>query len=110
MRAGLAELISSGLASAPSSRRMDNNRDDLLNIVRDHDPELRPKDAFELPNWFPQQRQWVEDPAGSDSVVYNYPLLLRISGPLNVIALQQSLQEIVRRHEVLHSVFRVIDG
>jgi thioesterase domain-containing protein/acyl carrier protein len=62
-----------------------------------------------VPTWFAQQKKWFEDPAGSDSPVYNYPLLLRIRGPLNEGALQQSLQEIVRRHGVLRSIFRIMD-
>ena len=39
-----------------------------------------------------------------------FPLLADIAGPLNVDALQRSLDAIVRRHEVLRSGFRAING
>jgi thioesterase domain-containing protein/acyl carrier protein len=101
--------MAGGPASIQSDRKLPDNRDGLLRAVRDRHPELQPEDAFVVPAWFAQQKKWLEDPAGSHSAVYNYPLLLRIHGPLNIDALQQSLQEIVRRHAVLRSVFRIMD-
>jgi acyl transferase domain-containing protein/thioesterase domain-containing protein/acyl carrier protein len=80
---------------------------DLLELIRKENPELLAENAFVLPRWFIQQTTWLEDPSNSDSAVYNYPLLLRIRGPLQEKALQQSLHEIVRRHETLRSVFRM---
>jgi thioesterase domain-containing protein/acyl carrier protein len=86
-----------------------DNPEELIRIVREQNPELQPEDAFVVPIWFAGQERWLVDPAKSDSAVYNCPLLLRIRGPLNVGALQQSLCAIVRRHGVLRSVFRIID-
>jgi thioesterase domain-containing protein len=83
---------------------------ELLFQLRKESPELLLEDAFVVPSWFVQQTRWLEDPSNSDSAVYNYPLLFRIRGPLEEGALQQSLDEIVRRHEVLRSVFRVREG
>jgi thioesterase domain-containing protein/acyl carrier protein len=83
---------------------------ELLVWLQNKSPELLAEDAFVVPLWFLQQGTWLEDPANSDSSVYNYPLLLRIRGPLKQDILQQSLQEIVRRHEVLRSVFRNVNG
>src|SRR6266478_7453508 len=82
------------------------NPNDLLVWLQRESPELLAEDAFVVPLWFFQQRMWLEDPSNSDSRVYNYPLLLRIRGSLKPDILQQSLQQIVRRHEVLRSVFR----
>jgi thioesterase domain-containing protein/acyl carrier protein len=96
--------------SAPASLRLPESREELLEAVRKQNPELQAEDAFVVPTWFVRQKKWFEDPAGSESAVYNYPLLLRIRGPLNEGALQQSLQEIVRRHGPLRSVFRIMDG
>ena len=78
--------------------------------LRNESPGLLLEDAFVVPSWFIQQARWLEDPSNSDSAVYNYPLLFRIRGPLDEGALQQSLHEIVRRHGVLRSVFRMRDG
>ena len=41
---------------------------------------------------------------------YNLPAAWRLDGPLSVPALEQALQEIVRRHEVLRTRFAVVDG
>ena len=83
---------------------------ELLFQLRNENPGLLLEDAFVVPCWFVQQTRWLGDPSNSDSAVYNYPLLFRIRGPLDEGALQQSLQEIVRRHGVFRSVFRMRDG
>jgi hypothetical protein len=83
---------------------------ELLIRLRNGSPGLLLEDAFVAPSWFVQQASWLEDPSNSDSAVYNYPLLFRIRGPLDEGALQQSLNEIVRRHGVLRSVFRIRCG
>jgi thioesterase domain-containing protein len=82
----------------------------LLFQLQNENPGLLLEDAFVVPSWFVQQTTWLEDPSNSDNAVYNYPLLFRIRGPLDVGALQQSLQEIVRRHGVFRSVFRMRDA
>jgi thioesterase domain-containing protein/acyl carrier protein len=81
----------------------------LLERIQIENPGLQVEDAFVVPAWFTQQKTWLEQPMSSDNALYNYPLLLRIRGPLNVAALQCSLQEIVRRQGALRSVFRVVD-
>jgi thioesterase domain-containing protein len=68
------------------------------------------QDTQVYPRWFCEQRHWVEDPLHSDSAVYNFPLSLRIEGRLDHQALHRTLNEIVRRHEILRSVFLVVDG
>src|SRR5438876_6214116 len=83
---------------------------ELLFQLQNESPGLLLQDAFVVPSWFVQQTTWLEDPSNSDSAVYNYPLLFRIRGPLDEGALQKSLQEIVRRHGVFRSVFRMRNG
>ncbi|MCL4201942.1 MAG: amino acid adenylation domain-containing protein [Pirellulaceae bacterium] len=63
-----------------------------------------------LPLSFAQQRLWFVDRLTSNLAAYNIPLAIRLSGVLNIAALEQSLQEIVRRHEVLRTVFETVDG
>src|SRR5438128_974803 len=86
------------------------NPNELLIWLQKKSPELLAEDAFVVPLWFFQQGTWLEDPSNSDSRVYNYPLVLRIRGSLKEDTLQKSLQEIVRRHKVLRSVFRRVNG
>jgi amino acid adenylation domain-containing protein len=64
----------------------------------------------ELPLSFAQQRLWFIDQLEPGSSVYNFPAAVRLKGPLNVVALTQSLNEIVRRHEALRTTFAVVDG
>jgi hypothetical protein len=64
-------------------------------------------ETFPVPQWFAQQNSWVQDPQNSDSAVYNYPLRLSIRGPLDSNALEKSLDELIRRHASLRSIFRV---
>jgi amino acid adenylation domain-containing protein len=59
---------------------------------------------------FAQERLWFLEQLEPDSVVYNVCRASRLIGDLNIPALEASLSEIVRRHEVLRSAIRVIDG
>ncbi|MBV9774092.1 MAG: AMP-binding protein, partial [Gemmatimonadetes bacterium] len=63
-----------------------------------------------LPLSFAQQRLWFLDQMEPGSAAYNMPAALRIRGVLDAEALRRSLEEVVRRHEALRTVFRVVDG
>ena len=52
-----------------------------------------------------QQRLWFIHQFNPTSAVYNMPKVLRLQGQLNLPALQQALNQIVERHEVLRTVF-----
>lgn len=97
--------------SANLRSELPEDREGLLQVVRAAFPDLQAaEDAFEVPTWFSRQKQWVEDPVNSETVVYNFPLMLRIRGPLDPDALRGGLQQIVRRHGVFRSVFRIVEG
>jgi thioesterase domain-containing protein/acyl carrier protein len=72
--------------------------------------ECSPEAIFVPPAWYFEQDLWVQDAMAPGNVTHNYPLPMRIRGPLNHEALEQSLQEILRRHSVLFSIFRIVDG
>ncbi|MGH7824577.1 MAG: amino acid adenylation domain-containing protein [Candidatus Binatia bacterium] len=63
-----------------------------------------------LPTSFSQQRLWFLDQLEPNSSVYNVSRGMRLTGRLNVNALEQSLNEIVRRHEALRTSFSVAKG
>ena len=67
-------------------------------------PPLLPlADRSRLPLSFAQQRLWFLDQLEPGSTAYNMPIALRLRGPLDVAALEQSFSEVVRRHEVLRT-------
>ena len=70
-------------------------------------PALR-EGAFQLS--FAQERLWFIERMNPGNIAYNMPGALRIKGPLNVAALQAALSEIVRRHEVLRTVYVDLSG
>jgi amino acid adenylation domain-containing protein len=59
---------------------------------------------------FGQQRLWLLDQLEPGNPAYNMQVALRCSGPLNAGALEESLSEIRRRHEVLRTTFPASDG
>src|SRR6185437_12912839 len=52
-----------------------------------------------------QQRLWLIQHLEPESTAYNVYNVTRLRGPLNVLALEQTLSEIVRRHEILRTTF-----
>ncbi|MEA5602484.1 amino acid adenylation domain-containing protein [Nostoc sp. UHCC 0252] len=58
-----------------------------------------------LPLSFAQQRLWFIDQLQPNSNFYNLPAALHIKGLLNITALENTLNEVVRRHEVLRTTF-----
>ncbi|NEQ62991.1 MAG: non-ribosomal peptide synthetase, partial [Moorea sp. SIO4A1] len=63
-----------------------------------------------LPLSFAQERLWFINQLEGSTVAYNSPGVLRISGNLNLNALEQALSDIVRRHEVLRTSFQTVNG
>jgi len=62
-----------------------------------------------MPLSFGQQRLWFLDQLEPGGLAYNMPAAVRLRGALDGDALAWSLGEVVRRHEVLRTVFR-LDG
>src|SRR6185312_10266793 len=52
-----------------------------------------------------QQRLWLHEQVLAGQPAYHMLLTLRLEGPLHLDALQQSLNEIIQRHEVLRTTF-----
>ncbi|WP_442935957.1 non-ribosomal peptide synthase/polyketide synthase [Nostoc sp.] len=73
-------------------------------------PILRRAENAELRLSFAQQRLWFLDQLEPNSAIYNIPTALRLLGNLNQAALEQSLIEIIHRHEALRTNFIAVDG
>ncbi|MBW4454435.1 MAG: amino acid adenylation domain-containing protein [Nostoc indistinguendum CM1-VF10] len=63
-----------------------------------------------LPLSFAQQRLWFFDQFEPGSSSYNLPRTIRLQGKLNIDALSASLNEIIKRHEILRTSFAISDG
>ncbi len=63
-----------------------------------------------IPLSFSQQRLWFIDQLYRGSSFFNIPIAFHLKGLLNIKALQQSLNEILRRHEVWRTNFVLING
>ncbi|MFL6292884.1 MAG: amino acid adenylation domain-containing protein [Thermoanaerobaculia bacterium] len=64
-----------------------------------------------IPLSFPQERVWFLDQlSAGGNIAYNFNVTLWFRGPLDVDALHRTLEEIVRRHEVLRTSFPAVDG
>jgi amino acid adenylation domain-containing protein len=68
------------------------------------------EEVFVFPASFAQQRLWFLDQLIPGNAIYNVPTVIRLTGSLNLTALEQTFNEIVRRHETLRTTFVVLDG
>jgi amino acid adenylation domain-containing protein len=93
--AGLAESIEAAGRTGP-----DRVAPPILPVPRNGDLALS----------FAQQRLWFFDQLAPGLPVYNIPAAVRLKGPFNLAALEQSLNEIVKRHESLRTTFGKVDG
>jgi len=103
----LAERVA---ALSPEKRelllqQLNKNRDASQTRIK---PQSRESNAFPLS--FAQQRLWFLNQFEPDSASYNLPRAVRLTGSLNLAALEQSFNEIIRRHEVLRTTFAYADG
>jgi amino acid adenylation domain-containing protein len=59
---------------------------------------------------FAQQRLWFIDQLTPGTALYNIPAVVRMTGVLDVSALERSIAEVVRRHEILRTSFGASDA
>jgi amino acid adenylation domain-containing protein len=86
-------LREEGVGSAPPSERI----------------ERRPAGEA-TPLSFAQERMWFLDRLQPFSPVYNIPMVVPFTSPIDVEVLKRSLNEIVRRHESLRTTFVLRNG
>lgn len=63
-----------------------------------------------FPLSFEQERMWFLDQLEAGNPAYNIRGAIQITGLINADILEQSINEIIRRHEILRTTFDVIDG
>ncbi|WP_178378205.1 condensation domain-containing protein [Chroogloeocystis siderophila] len=74
-------------------------------------PPLQPvSHRSSLPLSFSQERLWLIEHLESGSSAYNIPFAFRITGSLKASALEQSLNAVIRSHEILRTNFALVEG
>jgi amino acid adenylation domain-containing protein len=63
-----------------------------------------------LPLSYPQEAVWFFQHLKPDMRSYNFQAAVHVTGPLDLEALERTLTEIVRRHEIFRTTFPSIDG
>jgi amino acid adenylation domain-containing protein len=93
--AGLSETIEAALQSGRKSRA----------------PSIEKASRSEpLPLSFAQQRLWLLDQLNPGEGAYNMNISLRLKGSLNKFVFERSLNELIKRHEILRTRFESPDG
>jgi amino acid adenylation domain-containing protein len=62
------------------------------------------------PPSFEQQRLWFLNQLEPDSASYNVFVAMRLDGCLDVRVLERAFNGVIKRHEILRTSFRVVDG
>ncbi|AEI67143.1 non-ribosomal peptide synthase/polyketide synthase [Corallococcus macrosporus] len=73
-------------------------------------PLVRTARGGPIPLSFAQQRLWFLHQLEPNSASYNVPVAVKLSGTLDVAALQRSFGALVQRHEALRTTFRSEGG
>ncbi|MGH8547085.1 MAG: condensation domain-containing protein [Methylococcales bacterium] len=68
-----------------------------------------PRDGH-LPLSFAQERVWFVEQCQPGTTVHNLRAVFHLGGALDAAILEKSVQEIVRRHEILRTTFPAVDG
>jgi amino acid adenylation domain-containing protein len=101
--ADLAKIIQLRLQIADCGLQIEKTRPPVRPI------QPIPRDGI-LPLSFSQERVWFIEQLHPANLAYNFQSTIRFRGRLDASALEQSLNEIVRRHEIFRTTFPAING
>ncbi|HET6851468.1 MAG TPA: amino acid adenylation domain-containing protein, partial [Pyrinomonadaceae bacterium] len=105
------ELPVSALFEAPTVQALASRIEQTLKGEDDltRSPIEQISRTADLPTSFGQQRLWFLQRLEPGSAAYNISFSVHFTGKLNIPALEQGINEIIRRHEVLRTVFAQTD-
>src|SRR6185369_11497314 len=84
-------------------------RGDLVQNEDGHAITRRPPEEL-APLSLAQERLWLRAKTAGIPLLYNESITVRRRGPLDAGVLEQSLTEIIRRHEIWRTTYDTYDG
>jgi len=76
--------------------------------------EINPVKAIPHGNHLPltvyQERIWLLAQRAKQHPIYNLPMVFRLQGTLNITRLEQAINQVIKRHESLRTIFSVVNG
>lgn len=108
------ELAFSQFFEAPTIAEVVQRLEHLSQAGQAHEPSLPiirlPRGIGSMPASIAQERIWNFQQLVPDVPFFNVLYALRLTSPVNTAVLQQCIDEIVRRHEMLRTTFGIVDG
>ena len=96
---------------SPEKQRIARELVRKLGLASERTPTIaRSNDSSHAPLSFAQTRLWFHEQLHPGSALYNTPVVMELEGELDAAALGRAFDTVIERHEVLRTVFRVIDG
>src|SRR5258706_10723105 len=71
---------------------------------------VSPPEVLAFPVSCGQQRLWFLEQLQPGSPLYNIPIAVRLEGPLDANVLEEAVNQIIRRHEILRTRFNLQNG
>ncbi|HVG20351.1 MAG TPA: amino acid adenylation domain-containing protein [Blastocatellia bacterium] len=106
-----------GVLTEPLLQEMSERKEELLCSLRLEreltlEPPLSPRArrGAPIPLSFAQQRLWFLDQLAPGNPSYNMPAVLRLTGDVDEDALAWSLNQIIKRHDILRTRFPALNG
>ena len=104
------ELDKRTAALSPAKRALLEQRLKVTGSRVEHKEIRRNIHQGPAPLSFNQERLWFLYQLEPDSPAYNLPTWLRFEGELNVAAIRRSVNEVLRRHEILRTRIEAVEG
>ncbi len=82
----------------------------MKGAARSAKPAVKRVSGQPMPLSAAQHQMWIIDQMNPGTAAYHIPVAYRITGALEVNALQDAFNEIIRRHEAWRTTFRELDG
>ena len=101
--ASLSKVIDTARKSVDSHEESSNSK--AIDVL----PRSSSAQNTYIPMSFAQQYVWDFQQLYPDSCAYNSPTALHLTGKISLEALEKSINEIIRRHEILRTNFTVVD-